>query len=145
MTSQEYQKIRELREMDSELFLEIRRNIGVIQVYISVHERTVVKIKQDGIEIASEDGATKLLYGLQDYKVIPNSCKSLRYVAGEGLHFRLTLEGKLISQKGEAFPLEHPNKETQYDADYLCQQVPPVSEVLFSCATCGYTVTNTLM
>jgi len=131
--------------MNSELFLEIRRNIGIIQVYISVHEKTVVKIKQDGIEIASKYGTAKLQYGLQDYKVIPNSCKSLRYVAGEGLHFRLTLAGKVMSQKGEVFPLEHPNKGTQYDADYLCQQVPLVSEALFNCATCGYIVTNTLM
>jgi len=131
--------------MDSKLFLEIRRSIGIIQVYISVHKRTVVKIKQDGIEIANKDGAAEMQCGLQEYKVIPNSCKSLKYVTDEGLHFRLTLKGKATSQKGEVFPLEQPNKVTQYDADYLSQQVPLVNKVLFSCATCGYVVTNTLM
>ena len=136
---------RELREMDSKLFLEIRRTIGIIQVYISVREKIVVKIKQDRIEIAGEDGAAKKQHGLLGYKVLPNSCKNLRYVAGEGLHFRLTLEEKNISQKGEVFPLEHLNKVTQYDADYLCQQVPPGNEVLFICATCGHIVTHSLM
>jgi len=133
--------------MDSKLFLEIRRAIGIIQVYVSVHERAVVKIRQDGVEITSQDGGARIQqHGLQGYELLPNSCKSLRYVAGEGLHFRLALKGNIISEKGELFPQLHPNKEIQSDADsFLCQQFPPGGQVLFSCVTCGYVITNTLM
>ena len=58
--------------------LEIRRAIGIIQVYVSVHERTVVKIRQDGVEITSQDGGARIQqHGLQGYKALPYSRKSL--------------------------------------------------------------------
>ena len=46
----------------------------------------------------------------------------------------------------ELFPQLHPSKETQSDTDrFLCQQFSPGIQILFSCVTCGYIVTNTLI
>ena len=109
------------------LLLEIRLSIEAVQVYVSAQEKTTVKIHKNRLEIASKDNVTRNC-AFKHFTVQPNSCKGLKYVPNEGLHFRLALcEDKLAKQ--------HPELSTD-DSQLLCDYVS------FYCATCGHCITK---
>lgn len=114
------------------LLLEIRLSIGAIQFYLSVHEKSTVKIHKNKIEFTGENGVTKI-YAFKNFTVQPNSCKGLKYVPTEGLHFRMSLgEEKLTEQQ--------PKLSSNGDVEPRLLS----DEVSFYCATCGYCVSRTM-
>ena len=110
------------------LLLEIRLSIEAVQVYVSAQEKTTVKIYKNKLEIASKDNVT-CNCAFKHFTVQPNSCKGLRYVPNEGLHFRMTLGEETLAK-------QHP-KLPNYDSQLLC------GHVSFYCATCGHCITKT--
>lgn len=109
------------------LLLEIRLSIGAVQGYVAALEKTTVKIHRNKLEIADKDNVT-CNCAFMHFTVQPNSCKGLKYVPNEGLHFRLALdEEELVKQ--------HPKLSTD-DSQLLCDNVP------FYCATCGHCITK---
>lgn len=115
------------------LLLEIRLGIGVIQAYIDVQERTTVKIYKNKIEIADSDGVTRDCT-FAHFTVQPNSCKNLKHVPGEGLHFRMAL--------GEERLTKCNSDDDDDDDEDRDSQLLLSDHVSFYCATCGHCITK---
>jgi len=113
------------------LLLEIKLSIEAIQVYISVQKKTTVKIYNNQIEATDKDGITRR-FAFKRFSVQPNSCKCLKYVPGEGLHFRMILGEAKLAEKHPNFP---------NDAD-ITSRLRSGDLVSFYCATCGHRITK---
>ena len=117
-----------LTKMDA-LLLEFRLSIEAVQGYVSVQEKSTVKIHKNKLE-TSKDNVT-CNFAFKHFTVQPSSCKGLRYVPNEGLHFRMALgEEKLTKQ--------HPKLSSVEDVDSQLLN----DNVSFYCATCGHCITK---
>ena len=113
------------------LLLEIRLRIGTAQGYLCVQGKTTVKIHESKLEITSGDNVT-CNCDFKYFTIQPNSCKGLKHVPNEGLHFRMALGEKMLAK-------QHPELSND-------DMVPRLlcDHVFFYCATCGNCITKAL-
>ena len=113
------------------LLLEIRLNIKVIQAFVGLQEKTTVKLHKNKVEIRDKDGVTRDC-NFTEFTVQPNSCKGLRYVPKEGIHFRMALVEEKLTKHSKSANYENDDPQLLFDA------------VSFYCATCGHRIIETV-
>ncbi|XP_070567405.1 E3 ubiquitin-protein ligase E3D-like isoform X2 [Ptychodera flava] len=121
------------------IFIEARESIHASHVVIDMQnlqdwERDISKVKviveTSSIKVTSSDGLS-VIFPLPDIRLVPQSCHSLQWMAGEGLHMRLETQYKANPPDGVSFAGESLNLREEIEllsSQKYCQ---------FACKVCG--------